>query len=486
MASKSKEPNKFYITTTAPYVNAKPHIGFALEIIQADAIARYKRLLGFDVFFNFGTDEHGQKIYQKAMDANQKPQEYVDEYAKKFDALKAALNLSYTKLTRTTDEHHIKAAQEMWRLCDKNGFIKKGIYEAKYCVGCELEKQDSELENGKCPLHPNQDIEIINEENYFFAFSKLQQNLLDLYRKHPDFVIPTHRLKEITKFVESGTKDFSISRLKDKMPWGIPVPGDDKHVMYVWFDALTYYISSIGWPEDSERFEKFWGTEATPKALQLAGKDNLRQQTAMWQAMLMAAGLPTSKQILIHGFITSNGQKMSKSLGNVVDPVEYAEKYGTDALRYYLLAKISPYEDSDFTRESFEQVYQSDLANGLGNLVARVAKLCENSKMDFPINKDLALEGHIIRQMEKYRADKAIAVVWQKIELTDQYISQKEPWNKEGSELKSILNVCVAEIRQIAHDLKVFLPSTAEKIEKQFLCTEIKARDILFPRLGSD
>src|SRR4030042_3761244 len=242
--------SKFYVTTTLPYVNDKPHIGFALEIIQADVVARYHSLSGDDVFFNFGTDEHGQKIYQKALEKKKAPQKYVDEYAKKFDSLKKSLNLSYNNFIRTTDEHHIKASQEIWKRCLENGYIAKGIYKAKYCVGCELEKQDSELVDNKCPLHSNQEIEVIEEENYFFKFSKFQDELLELYKKYPDFVIPQHRLKEITNFVSSGLQDFSVSRLKEKMPWGIPVPGDDKHVMYVWFDALVNYISALGWPDN--------------------------------------------------------------------------------------------------------------------------------------------------------------------------------------------------------------------------------------------
>src|SRR4030042_2188851 len=263
----------FYITTTLPYVNDKPHIGFALEIIQADVLARYKALQGCNIFFNFGTDEHGQKIYNKASKEDRNPQKYVDEYAARFDALKKVLNLTYNNFIRTTDTHHKKAAQELWKRCINNGFIEKGIYKAKYCVGCELEKQDSELEFGKCPLHPNREIEYIEEENYFFKFSKFQNNLLNLYKKCPDFVLPAHRLKEISNFVSSGLQDFSISRLKEKMPWGIEVPNDNKHVMYVWFDALTNYISALDWPDNTKKFKIFWGTNENPNAVQVAGKD---------------------------------------------------------------------------------------------------------------------------------------------------------------------------------------------------------------------
>ncbi|MEX2052203.1 MAG: class I tRNA ligase family protein, partial [Candidatus Paceibacterota bacterium] len=329
--------NNFYITTTLPYVNSDPHVGFAMEIVRADAVARAKVLQGYNVFFNTGTDEHGSKLYKAAEMAGMDVKEYVDMYAEKFRSLKPLLNIfPDVHFIRTTDEAHIKAAQEFWKRCDERGHIYKKTYQTKYCVGCELEKTDSELnEDGQCPIHPNNKIEFIDEENYFFKFSTFGRPLLDLYENNPDFVIPDFRFNEIKAFVQNGLEDFSISRLKSKMPWGVPVPGDADHVMYVWFDALVSYISTLGWPNDTETFDKFW-VEGTP--IQYAGKDNLRQQSAMWQAMLMAAGLPNSHQIIINGFITGDGGiKMSKSIGNVVSPVEIVEGYGTDALRYFLL-----------------------------------------------------------------------------------------------------------------------------------------------------
>ena len=359
---------KFYITTTAPYVNADPHIGFALEIIQADTLARYHRLLGEKVVFSFGTDEHGLKIYRKALEEKLEPQAYCDQSVATWNKLKQALNLSYTHFIRTTEKRHLEAAQELWQRCLKNNDIYKKTYKSKYCVGCELEKTDSELEQGRCPIHPNLEIELINEENYFFRFSKYQKPLLEFYGKNTDFVVPRYRFHEIIEFVKSGLEDFSVSRLKSKMPWGVDVPDDPDHVMYVWFDALIFYISNLGWPQVAG-FDGFW------PGIQIAGKDNLRQQSAIWQAMLLSAGLPNSRQIMIHGFIQSGGQKMSKSLGNVVDPIFLSKKYGVDALRYYLLAKIHPFNDSDFTLPLFEGAYNADLANGLGNLVSRVAKM---------------------------------------------------------------------------------------------------------------
>ena len=472
---------KYYLTTTLPYVNADPHIGFALEIVQADVLARYHRLLGEEVIFNFGTDEHGQKIYKKALEQKRDPQEYCDEYAKKFDSLKEALNLSYDKFIRTTDPHHIKAAQEFWKLCDKNGDIYKKSYKTKYCVGCEFEKTDSELVDGKCPLHPNQELEIIEEENYFFKFSKYQKPLLDFYGKNPDFVVPKGKFKEIRTFVENGLSDFSISRLASKMPWGIPVPGDETQVVYVWFDALINYISTLGWPEDKKTFENFW------PGYQVAGKDNLRPQTATWQAMLASAGLPFSKQVFIHGFITVNSQKISKSLGNTINPIEVAEKYGTDALRYYLLAKINPYEDSDFTFEKFEEVYNGELANGLGNLTSRIISLAKKgSDGKIPKIGNEIPDEHPLRISEKihnwkkvwkdidtflplYKFDEAIRSIWKFVDEANKYINENEPWKLIGNDQEKfnwIIYGLLDSLHQIAWQIYPFMPETSLKIAK--------------------
>lgn len=475
----------FYLTTTLPYVNAEPHIGFAMEIIQADVIARYHRIRGEDVVFNFGTDEHGVKIYEKAQEAGKTPQEYCDEYAIKFEALKSALNLSYTNFIRTTDKHHVAAAQTFWELCLANGDIYKKQYKIKYCVGCELEKTDSELVDGRCPLHPKQEIQIYEEENYFFKFSRYQEKLLELYKKNPEFVVPKSKLNEINNFVEQGLQDFSISRLKAKMPWGIDVPNDPEHVMYVWFDALINYISTIGWPTDMKRFEKYW------PVVQFAGKDQVRQQAAMWQSMLMSAGLPGSKQIFIHGFLTVDGQKISKSLGNTINPIEVTEQYGTDTLRYYLLAKLHPWEDSDFSWDKFKTVYNADLANGLGNLIARVAKLCENSDYTHMEASNKQIEHAIVddeykRALEEFRFPDALAVVWKQISELDKYINDEKPWElakKDPSRLKSVLAHCVDRIQEIGMQLTPFIPETAEKIQTQFKGPKITAQKPLFPRL---
>jgi len=472
--------NKFYITTTLPYVNAEPHIGFALEIVQADAIARYRHQKGDDVFFNFGTDEHGLKVYCKALEEKKDPQKYCDEYAAKFDDLKKALNLSYNNFIRTTDEHHMKAAQEFWKRCDDNGDIYKKNYKVKYCVGCELEKIESELIDGKCPEHPNQELEFIEEENYFFRYSKYQDKLLKLYKDNPEFVVPGFRLNEIKKFTENGLKDFSISRLKEKMPWGVPVPNDDKHVMYVWFDALVNYISAIGWPEDEKKFKEFW------PGVQVAGKDNLRQQSSMWQAMLLSAGLPTSKQILIHGFINLAGQKISKSSGNVFSPFELVKKYGTDAVRYYLLSGVMPFEDSDFTIEKFDKKYNADLANGLGNLVARVSNLLEKNSIEVNIKQgsDAKLIKNFDSKISEYKFNEALEVLWSKLRECDEIITKNKPWELDGKdEIKKILEPVAQNILNVAVLLQPIMPTVAENIIKQFSEKNIKKGKPLFPRI---
>ncbi len=466
---------KFYITTTLPYVNAEPHLGFAMEIVQADIIARYHRLLGEEVVFNTGTDEHGIKIYRAALEQKKDPQAYVDEYAAKFDALKQSLNLSYTNFLRTSSPNHKKAAQEFWKLCLANGDIYKKDYKIKYCVGCELEKTDSELENDKCPIHPNLEIEIIEEENYFFKFSKYQKPLLDLYEKNPQFVLPDFRLKEIKEFVSKGLQDFSISRLKDKLPWGVPVFNDPKHVSYVWFDALACYISTLGWPEDEKKFNEFW------PAIQVAGKDNLRQQSAMWQAMLISAGLPNSKQIIIHGFITNAGQKMSKSLGNVIDPFELVKKYGTDAVRFFIAHELNTFEDSDVTFERIHESYNANLANGLGNLVARVAKLCETNSV-IASKADQSFDPKMTVHLKNYKFNEALNHIWGEITETDKKVNAKKPWELSGDKTKEVLEDLVKKIQHIAYNLQPFLPETAAKILQQF-SGKIKSAPALFPRI---
>ena len=460
----AKEKN-FYITTTLPYVNSDPHIGFAMEIIRADVIARFKKIQGFEVFFNTGTDEHGQKIFQKAGEAGVDVQEYVNGYAEKFKDLIPLLGISEDiHFVRTTDKHHVEAAQEFWKRCAASGDIYKKYYKIHYCVGCELEKTDSELENGKCILHPNLELEVREEENYFFAFSKYQKSLQDHYSLYLDFVTPDFRFNEIKSFVERGLEDFSISRLKSKMSWGVPAPGDDDHVMYVWFDALVSYISTLGWPENKENFLKFW-TNGTP--VQYAGKDNLRQQSAMWQAMLMSANLPLSKNIVINGFINSNGQKMSKSLGNVISPQEVIKKYSKDALRYFVCRELSNFEDSDFTWKRMDEAYNANLANGIGNLTSRIMTMSEKN-LEGPIEmKEEKIPETYIETLENFKIAEASNIIWEKIAEMDMRIQETEPFKlikTDEDKAKKIIRELVIDLYTVARMLAPIMPDTSLRI----------------------
>jgi methionyl-tRNA synthetase len=452
----------FYITTTLPYINGRPHIGYALEIIQADVIARFRRSQGDEVVFNIGTDEHGAKIYEKAKEAGQTPQEYCDEMSEHFRALKDVLGVNFTHFIRTTDEHHIAAAQQFWTRCAANGDIYKKEYQVRYCIGCEMEKTDSDLDHGKCLDHPNMELQLIEEENYFFRFSKYEQALLDLYGSRPDFVVPANRLAEIRNFVEKGLADFSISRVKEKMPWGVPVPGDEDQVMYVWFDALVNYVSTLGWPEDEANFQKFW------PGVQIAGKDNLRQQSAMWQAMLLSAQLQPSRQILIHGHILSAGQKMSKSLGNVIMPEELVEKFGIDGTRYLLLANGNLENDVDITVERLTEQYNAHLANGLGNLVSRVLKLSEQVPESQIVTAEQELPAELKALLEEYRFADALGWIWNLVREANKYIDETKPWllvKEDQAQFETVIRKLLVDIGSIATALRPLLPGTAEKID---------------------
>lgn len=460
----------FYITTTLPYVNAPLHMGHALEFIRTDTIARYKMVQGYDVYFNTGTDEHGLKIFEKANELGITAQEFVD---KGFAVFKEQLEMfgvsKDVHFIRTTDKHHEEAAQELWRRVEKNGYIYKKNYEAKYCVGCESEKTDSELdEKGECKDHPGRPLQIINEENYFFKYSAFQDKLLDFYNKNPKFVIPEFRFNEMKSFVEGGLQDFSISRIKSKMPWGVAVPGDENQVMYVWFDALTNYISTLGWPENNEQFEKYW-LNGTPT--QYCGKDNTRFQSAMWQAMLMAADLPNSHQVVVNGFITADGGlKMSKTLGNVVDPRDIVNEYGTDALRYFLLAEVSSFEDSPFTMERFKDAYNSGLANGIGNLTNRIMKMAETNLEVWPEIPQMTMTEDwvpAITAMENFNIQEAMGVLMKHVSELDELIQSKQPFklvktNKE--EAIEIIKDLVIKLNNIGIMLNPALPETSKKI----------------------
>jgi methionyl-tRNA synthetase len=460
----------FYITTTLPYVNAEPHMGHALEFIRADIIARFKASQGFDVFFNTGTDEHGQKLFDAATKAGKPVQAYVDEYAAHFKDLLPKLGVTEAEgierhFIRTTDSHHEKAAQEFWTRVAKNGFIYKKNYKAKYCVACEVVKTESELVDGKCTIHGTSP-QIVEEENYFFKFSSFGDKLLKLYDTHGHNIVPEFRMNEMREFIKRGLEDFSISRLKTKMAWGVPVPGDPDHVMYVWFDALVNYISTIGWPEDVANFEKFW-KNGTPT--QYCGKDNTRFQSVMWQAMLIAAGLPPTHTVAVNGFVTGEGGiKMSKSLGNGIDPVDIINEYGTDALRYFVSRELATFEDSACTVERFKLAYNTNLANGLGNLVSRVMKMA-TTNLDTAVEiPDNLRPDDYKRALDAFDIQTAANIIWKHITEADQIIQVKQPFKlvktdkSAGQEI--IKDLCI-RLYAIARMLNPIMPATSKSIK---------------------
>ncbi len=465
-----------YITTTLPYVNSDPHIGFAFEIIEADALARYWRLMGHEVFFNTGTDEHGQKIARKADEKGESRQTYVDHYAGEFEKLKTALDISYDAFIRTTDEHHKRAAQEIWRRCATNGDIYKKRYSGLYCVGCESFKTESDLVDGKCPEHSKAP-ELVEEENYFFKLSNYQ-SYLEEYLSEDGVILPEWRREEALNFVKKGLEDFSISREKARLDWGIPVPGDEEQVMYVWFDALTNYISTLGWPEDTEgNYKKFW---EDGESLQLAGKDQVRFQSIMWQAMLKSAGCAPTQKVVYHGFINSGGQKMSKSLGNVISPYELVARYGTDATRYLMLRHVHPFEDTDITWDRLDEWYTANLVNGIGNLASRILKMAETHLNGY---SGIHHRGDI-SPMENYNCQAAMDHIWSRIQALDEKISETEPFKLikvEPEKAKAIIDELRIELMFIARMLRPFMPTTSEIIEDAIKAN--KKPENLFPRL---
>ena len=450
----------FYITTTIPYVNADPHIGFALEIVQADVIARYKRLIGQEVFFSTGTDEHGQKIYEASKKENLDIQLYVDKYAKNYLDLKDVLDLSNDNFIRTTDKNHIEAVEHFWKLCLEKGDIYKGFY----CVGCEKFITEKDLKDGKCEFHPTLTPEIIEEENYFFKITNYKEKLLS-YLEREEVIVPEWRRMEAINFVKNDMEDFSISRDKKRFSWGISIPEDDSQVMYVWFDAFINYISTLGWPNNKEQFENFWQNGDT---VQVAGKDMVKFQSVMWQGMLMSAGFLNTKKIVYHGFVTGEGGiRMSKSIGNVISPKEIVDEYGTDALRYFLLREISSFEDSPFTKERFKEAYNSGLANGLGNLTSRILTLSEKYLEKTPETSE-KIFTECFDFLENFEIQKSMNYIWGEIGKLDQFIQETEPFKvvkndeKKGKEL--IFNL-VLSLYTIARMLQPFLPETSIKIE---------------------
>jgi len=475
---------KFYITTTIPYVNAPGHVGHALEYVQTDVLARYHRQLGKDVFFLTGTDENSLKNVQAAKEEGISTKELVDRNSQLFRDLRPVLGLSFDHFIRTTEKRHIKGAQKLWQACQKDIYKKK--YKGLYCVGCEMFFKESELESGFCPEHKTKP-ELIEEENYFFKLSNYQKQLEKIIESDKFKIIPKSRKNETLAFIKSGLEDFSISRsAKRGDGWGVPVPDDDTQRQYVWFDALGNYITALGYGSDNlEKYNRYW-----PADLHCLGKGVLRFHAVYWPAILLSAGLPLPKGLFVHGYLTIEGQKISKSLGNVIDPFELVKKYGTDPVRYYLLREFASTEDGDFSIKRLEERYNADLANGLGNLVSRVLTLSEKvkpakSRGQGELAKQIKLtQKNYQKAMEEIRFHEALESIWQLIGVCDEYIEKNKPWQlikTKPEKFKQIISELLITLKEITSLLEPFMPETSETVLKQL--KQNKKTKALFPRL---
>lgn len=465
---------KFYVTTTIYYVNDVPHVGHAYTTLAADIVARYwQQKIGKEcVFFLTGTDEHGQKIQQAAQEQGLDPKSFADSVAPRFQEAWQLLNIKYDYFIRTTDPRHEKVAQALLQKIYDRGYIYKGIYEGLYCVGCEKFLTESDIVNGKCPLHQNKTPIYQKEENYFLKLKELSKIVLQKIKDKEYQILPDNRRNEIVSRLRKGVEDISVSRAG--VSWGIPIPWDTKQTIYVWVEALMNYYSATQFLPGKE---KFW-----PADIHLIGKDILWFHSVIWQALLIAGNVELPKAIFAHGFFTIDGQKISKSLGNVISPKELIDKYGTDGVRYLIISSYPFGSDGDISFSRFTEKYNADLANGLGNLVARVAKLCENKNLSKIYDKKLSEEYK--KDLENYNFDKVLSIIWDEIRLLDEFIDKNEPWKiKDQKKLVNILQVAVKRILEISHELQPFLPETAEKIQQQFSEPEIKAQPPLFPRI---
>ncbi|MDD2935544.1 MAG: methionine--tRNA ligase [Candidatus Pacebacteria bacterium] len=457
----NKETKKFYVTTAIDYANAGPHIGHALEKIQADVVARYQRLLDKDVYFLTGTDEHGIKILRTAEREHKNVTDFVNENSDKFRKLLTSLNISNDYFVRTSDKKvHWPGAQFLWNKIFEAGDLYKANYKGFYCVGCEAFLTEKDLVDGKCPYH-DKEPELIMEENYFFKISKYIKEIRKKIESDELEIYPKTRKNEILAMIDRGVEDISFSRPKDKLSWGIDIPNDDTQVMYVWCDALSNYISALGFgTDDDEDYKKFW-----PADLHIVGKDILRFHAIIWPAMLLSARLSLPKKIFVHGFLNSGGKKMSKSLGNVITPEEIIEEYGSEALRYYLLREVTSYEDGDITKEKFKTAYNANLANGLGNLASRIMKMAE-SNLDRPV--DIEREVFSSDFLDNLEFHKFMDYVWEQISETDLYIQETEPFKLikvNPAQAKDVIRDLVQKLSSIAVLLEPVMPETAQKIQ---------------------
>jgi methionyl-tRNA synthetase len=500
---------QFTIATAIPYLNAKAHIGHALEYVFSDVIARYHKQQGEDVVAIMGADEHGQKIARSAEDSDVTPQAYVDSLVPQFLELHTALGVSYDRFVRTTDADHARIAQELWKKVQAAGFIDEREYEGLYCVGCEAFKTEAELVDGKCPDHLKEP-EMIREKNYFFQLSKLQQPLLEWYDAHPEWIVPQSKMNEMRAFIERGLDDISISRDVSKMSWGVPVPDDDSQVMYVWFDALPNYLTGAGVTPEMIASGDVSGSRWPVDLINL-GKDINRFHAILFAAMLIAADLPLPKQLGVHGFISVNGQKMSKSIGNVIDPMDLIATFGAEATRYLLMAEISFQSDGDISMEKLHDRYTADLSNGIGNLLSRtttmVEKFCTQAdectchideQTTHMFNKLVfteAVEGSIMC-MEQFDFHLAIQKIQHIIKICNETLEREKPWEviklqdsafeaRIGAAL-SALRFSLVGLEACAPLLQPFMPETAQKIIDTVHISDIqhitKAAP-LFPRI---
>lgn len=472
----------YYVTTAIPYVNAEPHIGTTLDFLYADVLARAARAAGKPVIFSTGTDEHGGKIAEKAAELKQTPKEYADKISESFKELLKSLDISHDRFIRTTDPAHEQRAQIIWKALA--GDIYKGTYTGLYCTGCEafVTEATAKENNGVCPHH-NKPYEKIKEENYFFKLSKYTDQIQAAIESGSFRVMPETRKHEILSVLKEGLDDISISRPKEKLSWGIPVPGDPSHVMYVWFEALMNYITVLGYPEDKD-FKKFW-----PANAQVIGKDILRFHAAIWPGMLLGLGLPLPKLLFVHGFISIEGQKISKSLGNVIHPKEVIDKFGIDGLRYFLLRHIPAYDDGDFSWEKLEAAYNNELANELGNAVQRTAAMI--IKYQEGVIGDIPPPGHDTGQyakaLENCRFDRALEEVWDQVRGLNQYIDEQKPWvlakSEDKDHLREVLAYQTGCLLEIAGLLEPFLPTSAAKIRNIFKDGVVRpVEGTLFPK----